>query len=62
MFILHSRIPGFPPGILYVLVNGRNTEIYVLGDKVYETRVSITELAGQLTEGLSGYTEDALWL
>ena len=37
--------------ILYVLVNGRNTEIHVLGDKVYETRVSITELAGQLTEG-----------
>ena len=51
MFILHSRIPGFPPGILYVLVNGRNTEIHVLGDKVYETRVSISELAGQLTEG-----------
>ena len=51
MFILHSRIPGFPPGILHVLVNGRNTEIHVLGDKVYETRVSISELAEQLTEG-----------
>lgn len=50
MFILHSRIPGFPPGILHVLVNGRNTEIHVLGDKVYETRVSISELAEQLTE------------
>lgn len=37
--------------ILYVLVNGRNTEIHVLGDKVYETRVSITELAEQLMEG-----------
>lgn len=37
--------------ILYVLVNGRNTEIHVLGDKVYETRVSILELAGQLAEG-----------
>ena len=51
MFISHSRIPGFTPGILHVLVNGRNTEIHVLGDKVYETRVSITELAGQLAEG-----------
>lgn len=51
MFISHSRIPGFPPGILHVLVNGRNTEIHVLGDKVYETRVSILELAGQLAEG-----------
>jgi hypothetical protein len=50
VFILHSRIPGFPPGILHVLVNGRNTEIHVLGDKVYETRVSISELAEQLTE------------
>lgn len=51
MFILHSRIPGGKPGILHVLVNGRNTEIHVLGDKVYETRVSISELAEQLTEG-----------
>ena len=32
-------------------MNGRNTEIHVLGDKVYETRVSISELAEQLTEG-----------
>lgn len=33
------------------IVLGTDKILYVLGDKVYETRVSILELAGQLAEG-----------
>ncbi len=37
--------------ILYILMNGKNAEIYVSGGKVYETRMTITELETQLGDG-----------
>lgn len=37
--------------ILYILINGKKAEIYVSGGKVYETRMTITELENQLGDG-----------
>ena len=37
--------------VLYVLVIGRNTQIYILGGKVYETRISLSQLEKELGDG-----------
>lgn len=37
--------------ILYVLTTGKNTEIHVSGDQVYETRMTLSQLEKELGEG-----------
>lgn len=37
--------------ILYVLMNGKKAEIHVLGDKIYETRMTLATLKEELGEG-----------
>lgn len=36
--------------VLYILTNGKNTEIHVFGGKIYETRMSLGELEEKLGE------------
>ncbi|MGN0516150.1 LytTR family transcriptional regulator DNA-binding domain-containing protein, partial [Eubacterium sp.] len=37
--------------ILYILVIGKNTQIHILGEKVYETKMSLNQLEKELGDG-----------
>ena len=36
--------------ILYIIMNGKNAEIHIVGGRVYETRAALKDLEGQLKE------------